>query len=744
MKTVFLRLLLFSIAMVVSSVLLLANAETTNIEILREQALKDCVSGNLDQAVDALFDLYKEDHGLSQLRRDMAEIHFHRNNFGQSWSLFMEPSGSSPKSSAPGETLVWSGMIDYLTQNYYGLSVISASLEHDATYTAYAGYFKLLRAFEVNNEEEGKQLVKTLLPLPEHPLRRRITTLADAARNHYKTKQPTKWSDTGHPRPVFESSWIYDELETRVRGVRFRTRKCTDEGVNWPFLTLQDRKTGYSLRICANHPPHVSVTINNAYYRHHGISLQTEQDTTSGDIEVETLIRPDNSISLIVNGQPLLGHSMDNLWCIPIDDMRVSFEVESPTQDYPLQNLFDNVELIGTNGETIPVEVSTRIPEIHCYRKSDDISVVNLRMVAFHPRGNKLPSNWRQRLEYAAQEYQRMHIRLFGGVSLLKTEIIPDAVEGRFNHHFYANMRYGQMHDYIKREVGEAVGYPRAPYPVLLVYADTRLEPYNPVSNYGSGGVYWLHKGFSLVTREMLDHLPNRARISTDEKTNWMGYTDRSISATWPWCVSYHEFLHGLACPHSFDEPDSIMGSGLYKGSTVAILPDSIFRYMSSSTYNDEEVIQLAKEKYLDQQYNQALPYYERACEIEPSDEQLLYEYAVCLKNTDKSEKALKISRQLVEKNDGSELYTWLMGSLYYKLGDMDKAHETFTGLLKKNPNYPYAHSYLSYIYTYSKGYQNKKKAIYHAKQSLRYFEQESEKRDMRKHIETINEKADF
>lgn len=707
-------------------------------EVALRQARLDRWSGRLDRAASTLSRLLFEDETRDEVRRELAEVSFLRHDFGSAWSLFMEPFENR---NPPGETLVWGALINHLTQNAHAVELLAASLELADDYRPYASAFALLPAFERKQDALAQALLADFPALPEHPLRAQVEHFVGRARGYYDSKKPQKWADTGHPAPVFEVGWTSDRLDVPpIRGIRFKAHPLPADGLARDcWVTLQDRRTEAHVRLSVHNYPNLSLVVHNTYYRHYGMGLSASGKRLHNPIEVELSLQPDGTARVVVGGEALLGAGTLRAVRVGAENVRASIEITSPSQDYPLESLYSDLELLHADGSRTALPVRTVVPELHAYRRNNDISRVDLKLVVFTPRGNRLPEDWRARLEYAAAQFQRMHFRLFEGRSLLCVEIAPEPVVGSFNHHFYAGLRYGELNDQIKREVCEQSGYPTGPgYPALLVYADVRLEPYDPVANYGSGGVVWLHKGFSLVTREILARSPARAVVGADEQVAWMGKTNLQVHASWPWAVAYHEFLHGLGCPHTFDESDSIMGAGLFLGTDRANLPHSVLRYMMGLDVPDEAARELARRAAQTGDYANALRYFERAVAAASDDLALRYEAAVCLSNAGRHEEALAAARALTASEPDNALYAWLVGSEHYKLGRMEEARAAFLELLQKHPGNPFAHNYLSYIHTYSKAHKDRDKAVYHAQQALRLFDSEEGRRDARHHLETI------
>ena len=705
--------------------------------LLLRQARIERWTGRLDIASDRLLSLLSRDRNLPEVQRELAEVSFHRFDFGRAWSAFMEP---YEHETPPGDVLVWAGLIDYLTDNLSGVSVVAASLETSDEYLPYATAFALAVAHARHEDGRGRALAAGWADLPEHPLHAELEQIAGRARGFYATRQPTTWAETGHPAPVFEVSW--KELERRpVRAVSFDALPLP-EGARGPLMTLQDPSTGDYLRVSVENYPRVSVIVHNTYYRHFGSDFTAPGERADGPLSVDVALQEDGTVYLAVNGIPVVGRGTRELLTAGFSSGRLSFEIESTTQDFPLEQVFANLEMVDESGARIPARVETKIPEVHTYRKNDDIREVNLRVVAFVPHGSLLPSGWRARLDYAASQFQAMHFRMFRGRSRLSIEIVREPVVGRFNHHHYANLRYGEMHDAIKSEITEAVGYPEADYPNLFVFADVRLEPYDPVANYGSGGVIWLHKGFSLVTREILAESPLRPSVGADEKSNWMGYPDRKVHASWPWAVAYHEFLHGLGCPHTFTEPDSIMGGGLFLGTGQAELPESVTRCMFGVDVSDESAAAVAREKRQAGDTAAAVEYFERALRASPDDAGLQYELATCLDACGRHRRALEVVGPLAESRPDEPIYAWFMGTQHYKLGEMDEALADFQALLVRRPDYPYAHTSLSQIYTHSEAHRDPEKALHHAQRALDLYRDEGDRKLARDHLDQLRATA--
>jgi len=708
---------------------LLADAPEDATLLLR-QARIERYTGRLDLAENRLLGLLSQNRNLPEVRRDLAEVAFDRFDFGRAWSAFMSP---YEHETPPDDVLVWVSAIDQLTDDLYGVSVTAASLELSEAYRPYATAFRLISAFERHEDSRARALAAGWTELPEHPQKAVIEQLAGGARQFYAEKHPTTWAQTGHPAPVFGVSWVEPERRA-VRAVSYHARPLPD-GARGPEMTLQAHTTGDYLRVSVEHYPRVSVVVHNTYYRHFGTDFTAPGKRPAGPLAVEVALQDDGTVRVAVDGHPLVGEGTLKLLNAGFTSGRLSFEIQSTTQDYPIENVFDHVALVDADGTRIPVRVQTVIPEVHTYRQSDDIREVNLRMLAFVPHGSRLPADWRQRLDYAAGQFQAMHFRMFRGRSRLNIEVVPTPVVGRFDYFHYANLRYGEMHDAIKKEVVAAVGYPDADYASLLVYADVRLEPYDPVANYGSGGVIWLHKGFSLVTREILSHSPRRPSVGADEKSNWMGYPDRKVHASWPWAVAYHEFLHGLGCPHTFKEPDSIMGGGLFLGTARAELPESISRYMFGVNVPDKDAAKVAREKRQAGDNAGAVEYYERALRASPDDAGLKYELATCLDACGRYHRALALVEPLMEAAPDEPIYAWFVGTEHYQLGEVDAAISVFQGLLKKHPDYPYAHSSLSQIYTDAAGHRDREKALRHAERALELYRDAGDKKLAREHL---------
>ncbi len=703
------------------------------------QARMDRYSGRLDRAARTLSQLFQNDDTFNDARRELAEVAFLRHDFGRAWTLFMEPYENQ---NPPGEVLIWAGLIDYLTQNSYGVSMVSASLEVADAYRPYASAFALLAAFNEKADARARAMLPDFPALPEHPLKSQLDQFSGRVKGFYAARQPTKWAETGHPQPVFEVSWISPAGAPGVAAIAYRAHRIADPtAVREAWVALLDRRTDAYARVSVHNYPDVSVVIHNTEYRHYGINLHASGKRLHNPIDVVFSLQPDGTLGLVIDGEPLLGRGTREVYWSGISEARASLAVTSPSQDYPLETLWSEVALTDGAGVAAPAVVKRALPALHAYRHSDDLREVDLKLVLFVPRGNRVPDHWRQKLEYAAGQFQKLHFRMFEGRSLLVTEIAPEPVVGDFNHHCYSNLRYGDLNDQVKREVCAKTGYSLGPgYPALLVFADVRLEPYDPVANYGSGGLSWLHKGFSLVTREILERAPDRPEVGADEQTPWMGKPDRLVHASWPWAVSYHEFLHGLGCPHTFVEPDSIMGAGLFAGTAKANLPPSVLRYMRGLDVPDEQVLAQARRMMQEKDYAAALECYQQALRASPGDLALQYEQAQCLSQAGRHDQALLRAQELCAAQPASEIYLWFLGSQYYQLGRMEEARNTFNELLKKNPRNAFAHNYLSYIYTYSQRHKDRQQALRHAEEALRLFETEDGKADARKHLATIKD----
>ncbi|MBE7558721.1 tetratricopeptide repeat protein [bacterium] len=130
--------------------------------------------------------------------------------------------------------------------------------------------------------------------------------------------------------------------------------------------------------------------------------------------------------------------------------------------------------------------------------------------------------------------------------------------------------------------------------------------------------------------------------------------------------------------------------------------------------------------------------YYGQALRAAPGDLALKYEEAQCLSEAGRHEDALARAQQLCRANPLDAVFAWFLGSEFYKLGRMEEARATFDQLLARHPGNAFAHSYLSYIYTYSKQHRNRDKALYHAEEALRLFDSEEGRADARRHLATI------
>ena len=413
------------------------------------------------------------------------------------------------------------------------------------------------------------------------------------------------------------------------------------------------------------------MVVHNAYYRHFGTDFTAPGKRPAGPLAVEVALQDDGTVRVAVDGHPLVGEGTRELARTPASLRdRLSFEIQSTTQDYPIQDVFDHVALVDSDGTRIPVRVQTVIPEVHTYRNNDDIREVNLRMRRLRAaRQPACRTDWHGGWTTSPGSSRRCTSACFAAVRGSTSRSSPCPSSGRFNYHHYANLRYGEMHDAIKREITAAVGYPDADYASLLVYADVRLELYDPGRQLrqrrGGLAAQGLFAGDAGDPRPQ----PDRPGVGEDEKSNWMGYPDRKVHASWPWAVAYHEFLHGLGCPHTFKEPDSIMGAGLFLGTARRRSAGVDHRATcSASTCPTKTRPRWRDEKRQAGDNAAAVEYYERALRAAPDDAGLKYEWPTCLDACGQLPCARwHSSEPLMEAAPDEAIYAWFVGTEHDK-----------------------------------------------------------------------------
>jgi ribosomal protein S12 methylthiotransferase accessory factor len=98
----------------------------------------------------------------------------------------------------------------------------------------------------------------------------------------------------------------------------------------------------------------------------------------------------------------------------------------------------------------------------------------------------------------------------------------------------------------------------------------------------------------------------------------------------------------------------------------------------------------LAKKKAYSNRFDEAIPHFRRALELNPEEEDIPYIYAFmgeALKDMGEYEEAIKVLRLGVEKDDDREDLHNLLGFCFYKLEDFDSAAKAFTCAIEVDPS---------------------------------------------------------
>lgn len=110
---------------------------------------------------------------------------------------------------------------------------------------------------------------------------------------------------------------------------------------------------------------------------------------------------------------------------------------------------------------------------------------------------------------------------------------------------------------------------------------------------------------------------------------------------------------------------------------------------------------------YVDQEkYKEALPYFEQACKENPTDIQLLFEYANTLTTINHSSKALTIYQQLLHLRPRDSSILFNMAYTLKQMGRLDEALSYYQATLAKKPDHAEAHFSLALAYLLQGNFQ--------------------------------------